>query len=315
MRDGRVVRVACSVGLPALAAALAACLSGQAQPPGGPRKGKPIIAKEYGTLRGKVVWKGPKPDLKRLTADLLRQINTKADKGHCLAGPEDQKTQQQYRIGKNGGLGNVLVWVEPENRRDWFVVPEGQLKKVRKRVEVRAPYCAFVPHCLVLFPAHKDQDGKTHRTGQALVARNDTNKTDAKGRGIQHNVKVVGSSKNPQKGETIAPGRELTFDMIEPDDLLNISCDIHPWMRGHARSLSHPWGAVTKVGKGEKDPAYGRYEIKGVPLGVRLRVIAWHEELKYLAGSNGKVVTLAGGGPEAVEPGEAGPVNFEARPK
>jgi hypothetical protein len=290
----------------ALGLALAACLSGPAQPPGGPRKGKAIVAKEYGTLRGRVTWKGPKPALEKLTADLVKLISAKDDRHHCLAGPETHRTQQQYRIGKNNGLGNVLVWVEPENTRDWFVVPRKQLDRIKKRVELRQPYCAFQPHCLVLFPAYKDKDGKIHRTGQILVALNDTNKAKVKDKGIQHNTKLVGSSKNPARGETIGPGKELTFDTIEPDDLLVISCDIHPWMRAYARSLSHPWGAVTRVGKDEKDPAYGTYEIQGVPMGVKLRVVAWHEELKYLAGPRGKVVTR-----DEAEPG--GVVDFTAR--
>src|SRR5207248_9956411 len=100
----------------------------------------------------------PKPDLDDMTAGLVKQIKGKEDRNHCLAAPEDQKTQQQYRIGANGGLGNVLVWIQPENSRDWFVVPQDQIDKHKDRkVELHQPYCAFQPHCLVLFPAYKDK--------------------------------------------------------------------------------------------------------------------------------------------------------------
>jgi hypothetical protein len=273
-------------------------------------KGKAITAKSYdGTIKGKITWEGGKPDLEKLTADLVKQINTKDDRKHCLAAPPEDRTQQQYRIGKNDGLGNVLVWIEPENRQDWFVVPQEQIAKHKdKRVELHQPYCAFEPHCLVLFPAYKDEGGKTHRTGEILVALNDTNKAkNAKDKGIGHNTKVVGSSsKNPSQGETISPGRSHPFDTIEPDEqVLNISCDIHPWMRGYARSLSHPWGAVTKVGEKEDAEDYGTYEIKGAPVGAKVRVVAWHEELKYLAGPRPKPITVE----------KETKVNFEAKLK
>jgi hypothetical protein len=78
-------------------------------------------------------------------------------------------------------------------------------------------------------------------------------------------------------------------------------------MRAYARAFRHPYAAVTRVGKDDKDPAYGTYEIKDAPLGVKVRVIAWHESLGYLAGARGKRVTLA-----AVEPGGAAPLGFEA---
>src|SRR5579872_3269883 len=63
-----------------------------------------------GTLSGKVVLAGAKPDVKKLTDDLLAAIKTKKDdEAYCLKAPEDQRIEQEWRIGDNNGVGNVFV--------------------------------------------------------------------------------------------------------------------------------------------------------------------------------------------------------------
>jgi hypothetical protein len=48
-----------------------------------------------------------------------------------------------------------------------------------------------------------------------------------------------------------------------------VNCDLHKWMKGYIWSLETPYAAVT-----DKD---GHFEIKNVPAGAELQIVAWHE--------------------------------------
>ena len=56
----------------------------------------------------------------------------------------------------------------------------------------------------------------------------------------------------------------------------------------------------------ETQPTETAIKIEGAPVGLKVRVVAWHERLGYLEGNNGKPITLKKGDNE---------VNFEAQPK
>jgi len=248
-----------------------------------------------GTLTGKVVLDGPKPDLKMLTEELVKAINGKADdKNYCLSSPDDQKTEQEWRIGDNNGVGNVFVWIEPASRDEYFKVGDAQAKAA-KDVVMDQPFCAFVPHCVVLFPKYRDPKNpkKMLETGQKLVVKNDAK--------ISHNTKVEGG--NVAENKTLPPGAQpmqVTFDPSK--DPITIRCNIHPWMSAYARAFSHPYATLTlipgdpKAGKSDpKDPKYGTYEIKNVPAG-KVKVYAWHAKAGYLGkGAGGEEITLTDG--------------------
>ena len=56
------------------------------------------------------------------------------------------------------------------------------------------------------------------------------------------------------------------------------------------RAFEHPYAALTKVGQDaekkvyqdKKDKDFGTYEIKGVPVGAKVTLKAWHEKLGML---------------------------------
>jgi hypothetical protein len=62
---------------------------------------------------------------------------------------------------------------------------------------------------------------------------------------------------------------------------------LHPWMTGYSWVFDHPYAAVTD--------RTGRYEIRKVPAGGALRLIAWHEKTGYLYGPDGVEVELTDG--------------------
>jgi plastocyanin len=65
-------------------------------------------------------------------------------------------------------------------------------------------------------------------------------------------------------------GNEREIKVRERQLMLQVKCDIHPWMIGYVGVLPHPFFAVTG--------ADGTFELKGLPPGDYV-VEAWHETL------------------------------------
>jgi hypothetical protein len=242
------------------------------------------------SLKGKVVLDGRKPDLKSMTDELRAAIRMKADeRDYCMLSPEDQKTVQEWRIGDNNGVGNVFVWIAPRTHRELFKIDEKQLAAVPKEVTLSQPFCAFVPHCVILFPQYRDPKGPKmfKETGQKFVLKNDAK--------IAHNMKLNAGPKNPEFNMTFAPMSHKVVPVLEPtSDEITVRCGMHPWMRAFARAFDHPYATLTVVGKRPGDASYGTYEIKNVPAG-KVRVIAWHEMAGYLNGAKGEEIDLKAG--------------------
>jgi hypothetical protein len=269
---------------------------------------KPVKASEFGILKGKITWEGNEPDFERETARLKSLISGSQDRDYCLTGklPGDPDTaspirpceseQQVFRLGKNKGLGNVFVWIQPEAGH-FFEISAEQINGVAKEVVLQQPHCAFLPHCLVLFPSYRGADGKQTPTGQQFLVENDAR--------VGHNAKVQGGPLNSGQGSSI-PARKPDGSttrlpiVLKPDSQpVSVACDIHGWMKAWVRVFDHPYAAVSSVGADTKakvwenleSPAVGTYEIKGVPVGAKVKLFAWHEELGLLPGS-GKEITL-----------------------
>jgi len=251
---------------------------------------KPVPGEYKGTITGQVKWTGAKPNLEEETQKLLAQIKGKQDEAHCEAG---NAAQHSYRFGSNGNLGNVFVWIEPEAGH-FFKVPEDQLAKVPKKVELGQPNCDFTPHCLVLFPTYR-KDGKTlESTGQEFVVKNDDT--------VSHNTKLQGGSANPLKDNTLAKGATKVLPMQPDKQEVTVQCSIHTYMRGYIRVYDHPYATVSKVFKNANDPKFGTFEIDGVPVGARVRLLAWHEKVgQDVAAFPARTITLGKTNDETIE--------------
>ncbi len=242
-----------------------------------------VEGKGTGTLKGRVTLDGPVPEetIKDLNAKLTTLIDANNNKDVCLKGSEDEKTQQQWKLSKDGGVQYAVVWLKP---------PEGHFFKVdldkgdwKKEVSLEQPHCAFQPHVFTLFPKYVDpKTKKLKATGQKFIVKNNAP--------MNHNTKWMGGAKNPGDNVTLVPEQTKEVD-LEPDATapVTFACNIHTWMNGYAWVLDHPYAAVT-----DKD---GNYEIKDAPAGVELEVVAWHEPDQWLAGgsSRGEKITLKEG--------------------
>jgi hypothetical protein len=99
--------------------------------------------------------------------------------------------------------------------------------------------------------------------GQKLVARNSD--------GTFHNVHGTLNGKLLWNKPQAAQAPELSLDPgARPGDVVEVVCDVHPWMRAYAVVHDHPYFAVT----GDD----GAFEIRGLPPGT-YTLEAWHPKL------------------------------------
>jgi plastocyanin len=111
--------------------------------------------------------------------------------------------------------------------------------------------CTYVPRVVGLLP------------GQPLVVKNSD--------GTFHNVNGQIAGK-PLWNKPHAPnGPDLALETkTQPGDVIDVVCNVHPWMHSYAVVADHPYFAVT----GDD----GQFEIKGLPRGS-YTLEAWHPTL------------------------------------
>jgi hypothetical protein len=264
------------------------------------------LTRGTGVISGKVKLNGS-VDIAALNEEFKKKVQKaiaeNASNSHCLSekAPPEEKEEEKWLIGKDNGVKNVFVFLQPEPG-SYFQIKDDDpavLAVKGKEAVVDQPFCAFRPRSLVVFAQYHpglDKNGKPEKksTGQKFVIKNSAS--------ITHNSKYSGEPDNSGKNELIKPGGELDGGELKPSlTPVTVQCTIHPWMYASVFVLDHPYYAIT-----DKD---GHYEIKNVPEG-KYRVVAWHEaaEPKFLAADGAKGVTVEMGGGEKKE------VNFEAKP-
>jgi hypothetical protein len=252
-----------------------------------------------GTLKGVVTLaKGSDPPFDELTDTLLKAIKAKeSDAPHCLKGSKSETTQFSWVVDKGTrGIKNVFVWVRPEDENKQFFNVEKLVKEGKGFDKVKVidqPHCAFEPHALVLFPRYVDpakpsrsfklvpDKGGPPSSGQVFKVKNSAP--------LQHNTDWGGGGSTGYS-KLVAPMSELTITDIQPSykGPVTLKCSIHTWMKAFVWAFDHPFAAVTND-KGE-------FTIEGIPAGVKLRVVAWHEEAKWINGvEKGEDITLKEG--------------------
>jgi hypothetical protein len=234
-----------------------------------------------GTLKGKVTLDGDPPAAMIAAEDqrLAGLFQAHVDKNCCQSGSDMEKEQQAWRVN-DGAVQNVVVWLRP---------PEGTYFRIDmdhptwpKEVVMDQPHCAFLPHVVVLFLSYYDPATRKQKpTGQVFTVKNSAP--------VNHNVKW-GGFENPGDNRILGPNKDLAIELVPSyRHPVPFECNIHPWMKAYAWAFEHPYAAVTN----EK----GEYEIKGVPAGVELQVVAWHESVGWVTEgrANGEAIKLKEG--------------------
>jgi hypothetical protein len=271
---------------------------------GGAGEKKPVVAKGYATLKGRVRYEGGRPNFAAADKAIQAQMQAQNDHAVCLAPSDDprQVGQQDWILSKDGDVANVLIYLKPSGN-DYFQLKPEEIKKKSwpEVVTVDQPHCAFMPRVVATFPEYKDAtSGAMVASGQKFKVLNSAP--------VPHNTAWKGDPlKNPDGSQTLPPAKdpskpsEIVVPFKPQREPVNIQCDIHKWMNGKVWVFNHPYAAVTK-GDAPKDDAkaWGTYEIRDVPAGVDLYVVAWHEAARgggyFLPeGKNGKRINLKDG--------------------
>jgi plastocyanin len=203
----------------------------------------PADAAEWGTLTGRFVYDGEAP-----TPVVLDVTKEPLCEGHSLV-------DESLLVGEDGSLANVAVYVYLKSGKKISAVHPDYEKTASDKVMLDNENCRFEPHVLLL------------RTSQTLEIKN----SDTFG----HNTNFAGF-KNKGFNKIIEAGNTQDAQLTKRETLpMPVSCNIHPWMKGHVLIRDDPYMAVTAQD--------GTFEIKNLPVG-KLEFQFWHEAAGRLKG-------------------------------
>jgi hypothetical protein len=227
----------------------------------------------WGTLEGRVVWKGDLPKV----VSLQETIRRHADAEHILKAPQELLLDPTWRIdSKTKGVANVAVYLK---RPASGVMPIHADDKIRKEsVVIDAPFCVFEPHMVALYPAW--YDGKDRgKTGQTFIIKNSSAVTQA--------PRIIGLPKYNEASQfSLPPAKEKQHDLNSQPVPVSMQ-GFHAWMQAYVWVFDHPYYAITK--------ADGTFAIPHVPADTEVKVMAWHESQGWLFTKDGRTIKLTKG--------------------
>lgn len=212
--------------------ALAGCNNSQTSsaPPAAPKAAAIAIdATTAGSISGVVSFKGVPPKLKPL--DMTQ------DPG-CPSSP-----QPPDAVVVNGGkLANVFIYVKEGLPQGTFSVPSDPVVLDQKG-------CRYNPHMLGMM------------AGQPLkVLNSDT---------ADHNIHDMPQSNQAWNESQSPTSKPIIKTFAQPEMMIPVQCNQHPWMRAYINVVSHPYFAVSA--------ADGSFAIKNLPPG-EYTLAAVHEK-------------------------------------
>jgi plastocyanin len=147
-------------------------------------------------------------------------------------------------LGTGNTMGNIMVWVSKG-------LPAGQTWPAPTTpVVLDQDGCVYKPHVMGIMV------GQTYR-----ILNSD---------GILHNIHTlpkINPSFNRGQPATV---KEMTTTFPKPEAMLQVKCDVHPWMSAYIGVFTHPFFSVTSTD--------GTFTISGLDAGS-YEITAWHERL------------------------------------
>ncbi len=204
-------------------------------------------ADETGSVAIQVMWDGDRPEpLPAL------KIGDKESAG-CHEGDAHVNAEDRsLLIGDNGGIANVVVQISMKGAK---------VEPLAEPFVMDQSGCRFEPHIAVV------------PVGTTVRFKNSD--------GVNHNVHTY-ARKNKAINKNIAGGSQE--DMVaEKDEIVKVSCDIHPWMNSYLLVTDSPVYGISD--------ATGAVTLDGLAPG-EYTVNYWHEKLGK--GKSSKVTVAAG---------------------
>jgi len=194
------------------------------------RQATPLDLSTVGAINGQVRFDGQPPP--QSTVDV-------SSAGECA------KAQRIVPAGdvlvKDGKVQNAMVYVKDGLGDRVFAPPDTP-------VVVDQKGCLFVPRVAAA------QTGQPFRFLNSDPLPHNVHGSPQKSSGFNFSLGVKGAARN------------VTVD--KPEHVIDVKCDIHPWMRGYLGVFDHPYFAVTD--------AEGKFALPNLPPGNYV-VEAWHE--------------------------------------
>jgi plastocyanin len=187
-------------------------------------------------VTGTVTFDGKAPALKPLAME-AEPVCHKAHGGKPVA-------NELLVLGSGNTMANIMVWVSKG-------LPAGKTWPAPKTpVVLDQKGCVYLPHVMGIMV------GQTYR-----ILNSD---------GILHNIHTLPKI-NPQfnRGQP-ATVKEMTTSFPKPEAMLQVKCDVHPWMSAYIGVFTHPFFSVTSTD--------GKFTISGLEAGS-YEITAWHERL------------------------------------
>jgi plastocyanin len=162
---------------------------------------------------------------------------------HCGPLHKEMPTTHFYRVGPNGGFGDVVVSLKG--------IQGHSTGAEAKPLVIEQKDCLYLPYVSAC------------QTGQKVIVRN----LDP----VLHNVHVTPTNPaNPEENRAQMPqGPDLAFTFPAPEEFIRFKCDVHPWMFAYVSVFPNPYFSVSD----EK----GSYRIYNVPPG-QYTVVAMHRK-------------------------------------
>ncbi len=237
-----------SITTAAALAGLVACGGGDG-PPAARRPVTPLDPATTGVIEGTVRFVGTPPPQK-----------TVAMSGECAALHPGPVLAGDVLV-EDGRVQNAFVYLKKGLGDRVFAVPT-------EAVIVDQRGCLYHPRVTGA------------QTGQPIVFLN----SDA----LLHNVHGTPAHASHWNFSMAVKNSRRTIQVNQPEVMVSVRCDVHPWMQAWLGVVDHPYFAVTG--------ADGTFHLRDVPAGDYV-VAAWHERF----GTREARVTLAAQGTQQVE--------------
>jgi hypothetical protein len=147
-------------------------------------------------------------------------------------------------LGTGNTMGNIMVWVSKG-------LPAGKTWPApNTSVVLDQDGCLYKPHVMGVM------------VGQPYRILNSD--------GILHNIHTLPKINPPFNRAQPATVQEITMTFPKPEKMLQVKCDVHPWMSAYVGVFAHPFFSVTETD--------GKFAISGLDAGT-YEITAWHERL------------------------------------